>query len=546
MRNLLSIVLLFVIAVTATAVPAYRGPITRTMEDGTEKTVYLYGNEHFHYMTDEAGQWLQEKNLLPMTAAQKTARLEDLQTTSANHAPQVRQATGNKPYLVPRVLLLLVNFADTKFTTPKDTMDSMLNAAHFSRSYSYEASTSMGPMYATVYAEGSARQYFQDQSYGQYNPVFDVVGPVTLSKNASYYGQNDSRGNENYAYQMITDACDKADNAGVDFRKYDSDNDGYVDIVYIIYAGYGEADGGPENTVWPHQADLTGYNYRHDGKYIGRYACGSELSFVSKHYAGIGTLCHEFSHVLGLPDLYETNSPQQGLHTLNQWDVMDYGPYNNNGNTPPAYSAYERFYMGWLTPRVLTEPEYVTLHLINEGNGEALLISKTDTHNLSGWDPNPTQFYLLENRRREGWDQYIPGNGMLITKINYVSSLWKYNRVNCSEWTMGVDIREAKENTTDSGKSSDAFPAGTVKQWTELEGHEITDITRSGIDGSIRFSYRGATPESIEDVRRTDIQCTKVLRNGQLYIMYKGRMYDVQGRRSEGVKGVKEYENHQL
>ena len=186
--------------------------------------------------------------------------------------------------------------------------------------------------------------------------------------------------------------------------------------------------------------------------------------------------------------------------------------------------------MGWLTPHVLTEPEYVTLHPLSEG--EALLISTTDKHNLSGWNPSPTTFYLLENRKKEGWDQYVPGNGMLITKITYRASLWRTNRVNVSTRTMGVDILEAKENTSTSGKSSDAFPAGAVKQWTDVEDHEITSITRSATDGIIRFSYRGADlPEGVEEVQSDKVQSTKVLRNGQLYILYEGQMYDIQGRR---------------
>lgn len=531
MRKLFSIVLGIAFAATATAVPAYRGPILRTMEDGTQKTVFLHGNEHFHYMTDAEGRWLDEKRLTPMTEEQQTIRQEGLQASRVRRAPQQEQGAGDAPYLVPRVLLLLVNFADTKFSTPKDTIDSLLNGAHFSRSYTTLMSGTSGwSDYMRISASGSARQYFQEQSYGQYNPVFDVVGPVNLTKNASYYGQNDSWGNENHAYEMIKDACAKANEAGLDFRQYDQNNDGTIDLVYVIYAGHGEADGGADSTVWPHQSDLSGYNYRHDGKYIGHYACGCELSYSSKQYAGIGTLCHEFSHVLGLPDLYETNTNQTGLHTLCNWDIMDYGSYNNDGNTPPAYSAYERFYMGWLTPRVLTEPEYVTLHPLSEG--EALLISTTDKHNLSGWNPSPTAFYLLENRKKEGWDQYVPGNGMLITKITYRASLWRTNRVNISTRTMGVDILEAKENTSTSGKSSDAFPAGAVKQWTDVEDHEITSITRSATDGIIRFSYRGADlPEGVEEVQTDKAQRTKVLRNGQLYILYKGQMYDIQGRR---------------
>ena len=169
MRKLFSIVSVIAIAVTVMAVPAYRGPIVRTMEDGSEKTVYLHGNEHFHYMTDAEGRWLDEKRLTPMTEEQKAERLESLQVSHARRAPMRQQNTGDAPYLVPRILLLLVNFADTKFTTPRDTIDSLLNAAHFTRSYSRQTTSTTGQSLSIrITASGSARQYFQDQSYGQY------------------------------------------------------------------------------------------------------------------------------------------------------------------------------------------------------------------------------------------------------------------------------------------------------------------------------------------------------------------------------------------
>ena len=533
MRKLLSIIVILALAATATAVPAYRGPIIRTMEDGSEQIVYLHGNESFHYMTDSAGQWLDEKRLTPMTDAQKKVRLEGLQAVQAHRAPQQQQATGDEPYFVPRVLVLLVNFSDTKFTTPRDTIDSLLNGTHFTRDYTVRTTSSSGwGIYMHITSSGSARQYFQDQSYGQYNPVFDVVGPVNLTRKAYYYGENDDQGKDSRPREMIRDACSKADATGLDFRQYDNNNDGYVDALYVIYAGYGEADGGSDSTIWPHQWDVSSRNYRYDNTYIGRYACSNELNFTSKKYTGIGTLCHEFGHVIGLPDLYENNTERTGLHTLCQWDIMDQGSYSNDGNTPPAYSAYERFYMGWLTPRVLTEPEYVTLRPINEGEGESLLISETNKHNLSGWDPNPTTFYLLEARKKEGWDKHLPGNGLLITQIRFNRSLWKNNKVNCDEETMGVNILEAKPNDSNNGEASDVFPAGDINHWTELEGHEITNISRSYSDGVIRFSYRGADiPESIEEVQRDEVQSTKVLRNGQIYLMYEGQMYDVLGRR---------------
>ena len=158
-------------AMRVSGVPAYRGPIVRTADDGTEKIVYLHGNEHFHYMTDQAGQWLEEKRLKPMTEAEKRARLEGAQAMKPHRAPLHEESIGDTPYLVPRVLVLLVNFADTKFSTPKDTIDSMLNGTHFTRDYMVKVNTGAWTYFTHITSSGSVQQYFHDQSYGQYNPV---------------------------------------------------------------------------------------------------------------------------------------------------------------------------------------------------------------------------------------------------------------------------------------------------------------------------------------------------------------------------------------
>ena len=222
----------------------------------------------------------------------------------------------------------------------------------------------------------------------------------------------------------------------------------------------------------------------------------------------------------------------------NYWDpdgfilLMPYcpGPYNNDGNTPPAYSAYERFYMGWLTPRLLTEPEYVTLPLLNE-TGEALVMNLSDSHPTKGWDPRPTVFYLLETRTKSGWDKYLPGSGMLITKVNYSSYKWQNNSVNNNARSMGVDIIEAKENTGNWGSSTDAFPAGAT-EWTELMNHEVTEITRNTADGSVSFSFRGAPkpmPQAIE-TPEGEVKVQKILHDGQVLIVRDGKIYDILGR----------------
>ena len=522
MKKILSLVLFAVMATVVMGVPARKGGVVRTAEDGTQKMVYLHGDKWFHYTTDAEGNWLDEETLQPLSEEMKNEKLRIKKEVQARRIKEAKQM-GGELNLAPRGLLIMVNFKDKEFTTPFDTIHEMINGESFTRDYSYDFTYQGTSYHFDVQSSGSARQYFHDQSWGQYNPQFDVVGPYTLSQNYSYYGKNDDA---NVGY-MIKEACELADKDGVDFTLYDNNSDKKVDFVYVLYAGYGEADGGPENTVWPHNYDLRymGVNCTVDGKTIRNYACSNEISYYSKLYNGIGTFCHEFSHVLGLPDLYETNNPLLGLHTLLDWDILDYGPYNNDGNTPPAYSAYERFYMGWLTPRVLKDPEYVRLNPLNESQ-EALLLCEDDEHNLVGNDPNPTTFYLLENRKKEGWDEYLPGRGMLITKIKYNYSNWYNNKVNNSSSNMGVDIMEATSNTSDRAAAKDAFPAG-AKNWTAFTNHEITGIKLTG--GVIEFSYRGGEDHQAVENVASDAAATKVLRDGKVLIIRNGVTYDLTG-----------------
>ena len=523
MKRISIFVLLFSIAVTAIAKPAYRGAITRTLEDGTEKTVFLHGNEHFHYMTDSEGQWLNETTLQPMTETQKAERLDQAIAAGPARAPQQRGDVGGKPNLAPYGIVILVNFQDKEFKTPKDTIDSMMIGANFTRDYAYRDGGHM----VYISARGSARQYFIDQSYGQYTPVFDIVGPVTVSHDMAYYGENDAWGNDKHPEQMIKEACELANSQyDVDFTKYDNDGDNKVDFVYVIYAGFAEADGGASNTIWPHSYNLSysGISCYVDGKRVDKYACGSELAYASGVYDGVGTFTHEYSHVMGLPDFYATNDATH--RTLADWDIMDAGTYNNGGNTPPAYSAYERFYMGWLTPRVLGEPESVWLNPINFEEGESLMICEGDEHNLVGWNPNPKEFYMLEARVPHGWDKYLPGEGMLITHITYNQSKWQNNTVNNTKSSMGVDMIEAKTNNTQKGKMTDAFPDGAT-EWVALEGHEVTQINIEE-GGAVTFCYRGAEKSPIENVQ-TGETATKILRDGKVFILRNGVMYDVNG-----------------
>ena len=498
MKKIGLIAVLSVMVCSVWAVPARRGGIVKTQPDGSQITVYQHGDEHFHWMTNDKGDWLKMDNdgFYRVTEALSVEQVEARRVASSKRAAMAAYPLN----VAPRGLVILVNFADVAFTTEKAEMDSMLTAVNYTRNYSY---TYRGKQY-NIRSQGSARQYFEDVSFGQYNPHFDVVGPVTISKEHSYYGENNSKGRDSKPEYMIEEACKLADTeCNVDFSQYDNDGDGFVDFVFVIYAGYGEADGGGANTIWPHAWNLlqaAGRMCEVDGKKVDLYACGNELDNYSKTHTGIGTFCHEFSHVLGLPDLYVTNKASH--NTLNEWDIMDYGPYNNEGNTPPAYSAYERFFLGWLQPRLIVDAENVELKDIQESK-EALLISSTDQHNLIGNDPEPTTFYLVENRQQEGWDEHLPGHGMMLTKIQYNYNRWYQNTVNNSSSKMGVDLIEASGKASDSGKATDLFPAG-ASQYLGIAEHAIESIEE--VDGVIKFKYKGGVEKpdtAIEDVEKT-------------------------------------------
>lgn len=492
MKKVSIISFLCIVAVTVWAIPARRNGVVKVQPDGSELTVYQHGDEYFHWQTNEKGEWLElgEDGFYRVVEALSAEHIEVKRMTSPGRVSHVATPLN----VVPRGLVILVNFKDVKFKTSKAEIDSMLNGQNYSRNYSY---TYDNKKYS-ISSKGSARQYFYDSSNGLYDPVFDVVGPVTISKEMAYYGE--TKGNFDAApWDMVSEACELADRLyNVDFTRYNNDKDNYVDFVYVIYAGYSEADGAPSNTIWPHAYSLfeAGVTCRVDDQLIDVYACSNEIDYFSEHHAGIGAFCHEFSHVLGLPDLYVTNGGS--YKTLGDWDIMDHGPYNNECNTPPVFSAYERFFLGWLKPRLITEPENIKLQDLKKIN-EALLISATDKHNLVGNDPSPKTFYILENRQQEGWDTYLPGHGMMLTKIQYNYDNWSVKKVNDSSPTMGVNLIEAdgvapkKKDEGYYGKPGDLFPTG-ANSYSKIADHMIENIEEK--NGVIYFAYKGGTDET--------------------------------------------------
>lgn len=448
--------------------------------------------------------------------------------------PTATQVVGTRK-LYPRIPVIMVNFQNERLLSTMEEVDSMFNGYHWTKGG----------------ATGSIRQYFYDQSMGEYNPRFDIIGSITLSRNYQSYG-----GVTNGVGTMLLEVMDSVAKRVSSLDMYDDDNDGILDLVYVYYAGYGKNDPPTTDTietsklVWPaYYSGVPGgdKNKTFLGKRLESFEFSNELDGVlsttmqKSVVAGIGVSCHEFCHALGLPDLYETNSGNDthNCKLLGKWDIMDYGPYNNNMHTPPSFSAYERFFMGWLTPTLITDADNLQLEHIATSN-KAYLITESDEHNLSGISPYPNVFYLLENRQKTGWDLDVPGEGMLITRINYRSTWWRGNTVNNSANNLGVDIIEADGKTPDIntadgayGKPGDAFPYGAT-EYLGITDHAITDITMT--DGVVSFKYRGGKPiDPTSDVTPTvnASDTYKSLVNGQLLIHAGGCTYSVLGIRQD-------------
>ena len=478
-RLCLFLILNFLLFINLLAVPAKPGIITLKQSDGTELKVRLCGDENYHYYETLDGERLQITDYkLQITddsqrISRKRQHSSQLSTFNSQHSTPQRA-----PHQAERGLVILVEFSDVRFEKTRQNFNDLLNK----EGYNYNGAT------------GSARDYFRDASNGQYVPQFDVYGPYKLDKQMSYYGQNDWEGMDKHPDQMVVDAVAKLNAAeNIDFTDYDTDNDGYIDNIFVYYAGYGENEGASENTVWPHAWEVYDENVTgqlvYDGKQLRGYACTSELQGTSGSVmCGIGTFCHEFGHVLGLPDFYVTDY-SSSHKTLGDWDIMDSGSYLNDGNTPPTYSAHERFYLGWLKPEILNTSGDFLLEDLQKSN-KAYIITSSGKSNLDGGNPNPATYYLLENRQKTGWDAYLPGHGMMITKTVYDEYKWYNNVPNNIANKQGYDIIEADGRAPNDtyGKPGDLFPgSANVTRYTLYTMYHINSIKEQ--NGVISFSF---------------------------------------------------------
>lgn len=539
---ILSAVLAAIAACELFAVPAPRNLQTLTQPDGSTITVRMIGDERFHtFVTaDDAlplarldnGEFryrLPDGSVSPVVA-------HDLGSRTAAEAAFIRD---NSSRLSVEALYEAVRIEKPlRFNGPKASVAEKASAAQAPLAATFSDCPSLGTRkipvifaqytdvkfssldpidaFKTYFNEGSssARQYFIDNSNGEYVPQFDLYGPVTLPNNRAYYGDNDRWGDDLRPGQMVADACTALDSQ-INFADYDTDGDGYVDAVIILYAGNGEQytyNNIPE-AIWPHKWELSSSDYRRtlnlDGVRINNYGCFNELygtSATTTKIDGIGVFCHEFSHALGLPDLYGTSAASQNYYGMGYWSLMCDGCYNNNGYTPVGYSAYDKWFMGWIDLPEAVDNTHYTLPPFGIGlddTDQALKITNPADNN---------EWFVVENRPRQGWYRYNDADGLLIYRVSYSQSIWRSNTVNNTTTGRYVPIC-ADNKASIYNENGDLWPYGsntalTNKSVPAMKGYNgytvdrpLTEMQRNS-DGTISFWFAKSDtdPSGIHDV----------------------------------------------
>lgn len=541
MNRTILLLLSFLMSIcSAMAVPAYKGTISVKQPDGSTVTIRLHGDEFLSFTTTTDGYTVEknkygyycyavkqngimtatdivahdtekrdvkEKAFLATQAKMQHADMTAEQQQFKQRAKSLQKKDVKKglsasgyDYSNFKGLIILVEYSDRPFqrSDANEFYNNMVNAEGYN-GYFDEDGARFNP------CTGSVRDYYYDNSNGIFDPSFDVVGPIQVS-----YVTTDAHKTSNF-YPILKEALQKADQY-INYADYDADNDGSVDMVYFIASGYGSNYGNDQNYLWPYASDLTYYSYYYGLKYdnmsFGRYACSVEMGGYEEYadypdYSfidGIGTMCHEFSHVLGLEDHYDTNYEEDGQsNDPDIWDVMSGGSYQNKSRTPVGYNAFERYTLGFLgTLNYIDEEAEYTLNALNTSNEALRLNTKVNK-----------EYFILENRQQSRWDQYLPGHGMLIWRVDSTNtSVWTSNKVNCNPNHNYFELLRAKNGT--GASDSDPFPGtGRVKKinnettpslktWSGKESDWIiSNITES--NKVIKFNVLGEMVELESD-----------------------------------------------
>jgi len=455
----------------ASAVPAHPRPMDVMQSDGSKLTLRLVGDEFYHFtMTIDGYTVLERANGDYVYAVQSGSQL--IPSDVMAHNPQMRSShelkmvstlqkgmtdqtsiargklmRSNRDKLMAprrtdyqhfRGLVVLIEYTDRSFTYGNSYFDDMMNQENYTGYYSSEG--------YFVPCTGSARDYYHANSMGVFDPQFDIAGPVLVN-----YSSTTPQGYNNVDGIFVS-AIEALDSS-IDFSQYDGDGDGIVDMIYFIVAGYtANFTGNNSGYLWPHQYYMYYYTSKqYDNVYLGRYSCSGEIyGWEDYGYTdpdGIGTIVHEFTHALGIMDLYDTDYGTNGAaNDPGEWDVMSGGSYLNDSRTPAGFSIWERYRLGFAEPEQITEMKAgYTLEPVN-------------TSNQGYWiqSPNENEFFMIENRQKTGWDAYLPGHGMLVARVEYDEDQWWNNTINADASHMYYELLRAGNGV--GASDSDPFP----------------------------------------------------------------------------------------
>ena len=525
-RKIFSLSAALLLAISSHAIPAKQGMFrTIRLADGTEKKVELVGDEYCRYWRSSDGKAfvlstsgvaseITDRQTLDRTASTMRSKANALRATRAASA-ESGKFTGKK-----RGLIILVEFTGTDKVAEKtfSTADA--------QTYYDRVANEVGFRDDAVGFKSSLYDYFLAQSDGQFEFNFDVAGPFKLPNTYKTYGQNDGGYGTNEANvgKLIYDACRYADKKGdVDFTKYDWDGDGIVDQVFVLYAGQGENTNPDDiDLVWPQEGTLGSLGmsqepFEMDGVTIKNFACSCELGEGGK-IDGIGTMCHEFSHCLGLPDMYDKGGfgATELFYGTYVWDLMNMGNYLDNGFQPAGFTAYERWYCGWKNLTELNASTEITnMKALSEG-GEAYIIYN---------EGHKDEYYILENRQKTGCDGGLYSSGLLISHVNYSKEAWSGNNVNTNKERFSVIAADNSKQRTEDDVRGDLYPfngnnaltatsipAATVEN-ANIDGSmfmkkDITEITQN-TDGTISFRFTNHLSTGIDNISADNLSANR-------------------------------------
>ncbi len=526
MRRFFLLFFAFMMAMAMMAVPARRVPVLMTQPDGTTLSLILEGDECFCFYTNAVTghKMVREDNGFFRDASDEdiVAAWEDAhrQRSAFDNADSRRKSPAKVAKSGPlgdnvsrfdltgtrKALVVMVNFSDKQWTFSHDRVDQQMNQ----EGYNLDGH------------KGSVHDYFYDQSNGTFNLDIDVVGPVTLSGTASYYGAPKAGANDSHVGEMVREAMTLANAQGIDFSDYDWDGDGEVEMVTCLFAGYGQAQSGDVNTIWPQQWKLTNEGsgaITLDGKKINNYLVLNEMKGSGgDNLDGIGTFIHEFSHSLGLPDIYDSTGKTFGAcFGMGEWSVMDYGLYNGDSAVPCNYTAYERAFCGWLNLEELNdENKSITLKPM-ASSGKAYILYN---------EGHKDEYYIVYNVNKSGWDAGVPGSGLMVMHVDYVPGVWTGNYVNtnpdhryCTMICANNDLHSNAGNvypgtTNNCNLTDETTPAATLfnanYDGSYLMHKALKNIALSGSD--ITFDFEGWNRPDVQTV--VALQPTKVNADG--------------------------------